>query len=258
MEYKAINSSQYLVHFNPNHDKKNGRFTFKKMFGFDSERTRKEAAKTSAKREVDAVLASRKEAVDKAIAKGDKIVDSANALGKEYEKAFNSAKLDESAKKRILDGLEEDFGKVENPKKSRFQQIKDNCDDEEYFGWVLEEHIDRELFNSLKNNKKLTKMATEFDDLKESYWKDVHAIVDDLAKKYENVDFGFVNDYIYRDKLGTSMPSYITRHFEDYWVNDTDAHYSAVERLTKELEEAKHSTMNCGNYLIHYNKNSIN
>lgn len=32
MEYKAINNSPYLVHFNPNHDKKNGRFTFKKAW----------------------------------------------------------------------------------------------------------------------------------------------------------------------------------------------------------------------------------
>lgn len=35
MEYKAVNNSPYLAHFNPNHDPKNGRFTSSKFLNSD-------------------------------------------------------------------------------------------------------------------------------------------------------------------------------------------------------------------------------
>lgn len=248
MGYKAvINDPSYLCHFNPFHSRKNGQFTFKT----DPNKI------AVAKREVDSILTSKQESVNKLIAKGDKLIDIANALGNEYKKAFSNAKLTDAAKKQILDGLEEDFGKIDDPKKSRFQQIKDNCDGGTYFYWTLEEHIDKALFDSFKNNEKLSKLLSEFEDLKETYWKEAHEIVGDMEEKYKNVDFGFVNNYIYGEKLETSIPSYITRHFDDYWVNDTDEHYSAVERWTKELESdsASHSLDISEDSLTHYNKN---
>lgn len=231
MGYKAvINDPSYLCHFNPFHSRKNGQFTFR------TDPNKIEVAK----RDVDITLSNRSEAVNKVKEKGQKLIDTANNLGEEYKKAFSKVKLDDTSRKQILDGLEEDFGKVNDPRyKTRFEQIKASCDDDEYFGLVLDEHVDRAIFNQLKNNKKLSDMSSDFEDLKESYWKDVHAVVDDLTKKYENIEFGFANNYIYGNKMETSVPSYITRHFDDYWVNDTDEHYAAIERLKKELEDKK-------------------
>lgn len=223
----------YLIHFNKFHDKKNGRFTFKTTLD-------------AAKKDVDSTLATRKSAVDNVIEKGDQIVNDANALGEEYKKAYANARLSKTAKKKILDNLENDFGILKNPRKSRFQQIKDNVDDDEYFDMVLEEYIENEISNQLKRNYGLSNMRSEFEGLIETYWHDVHSVVDDIAKKYEKANiidkygsdqgFGFVNDYVYGNKMGTSLPSYITRHFDDYWVNDVSERYDAVKRMTDELK----------------------
>lgn len=255
----------YLAHFNPNHDPKNGRFTFK-------------TTSDAAKKDVDDTIASRKEAYDKAMDLGRKVSEEADNLGKEYARFFNNISPTDKEKDEILTRMEHDCGiSKDSTSESRLQRIKDNCDDPELYELLLMDHIGYYIDKKMSENKELQNKRASFDKLQSDYWNSIRDVIGDLENKYKNAEFKnpifkskpykngaddqtytsselFINNYIYGKKMGTSWNSYIYRHFDDYWVNDLDENYDAFDRIEKELGEVKHSDMN-GNYLAHFNKN---
>lgn len=174
-------------------------------------------------------MKTHKEATDRVMENGPKITEYADKLGKAYDEAFNNYKLDEKTKSELVKKISQDFDDME----------------EDDFDWFADDYINDRLIGQV--NKQLQDQLIEFQDLQDKYWEDVHTITDDVRKKYENVDVRelsglktlgrmAVSEAI-SNNLDTSWNSYISRHFDDYWVYDTDAHYGAVERIKKEVRE---------------------
>lgn len=173
-------------------------------------------------------IRSNNEAYKRIKENGNKISESADDLSKDYQKAFNNANLDSESKNRILKNLKEDFG--------------NGCDDEDLYDMYLDDYVDDELMRIVESKVKNKRAA--FDKLQEDYWDDVHTISKSIVEKYGDKKIkgypiysdgkAVVNDLIGK-KLDTSFNSYIYRHFDDYWVNDTDEHYNAKERFKSQL-----------------------
>jgi hypothetical protein len=178
-------------------------------------------------KDFDESISSHRDAYER-IKQGNKsIPEMADDLMKDYEKAFDNVKLDQSAKDRILKKLNDDFGV--------------GCDDRDYFEMYRDDYIRDEVMNKVNNAVKDKRAA--FEARQDEYWKDVDSIVSQIKDKYgdKRVDGSYMNDGkmavndIMGKKLDTRYNSYISRHFDDYWVDDTDACYNAIDRVSKEL-----------------------
>lgn len=182
--------------------------------------------------DIDASIKSNNEAYTRVKANGKKIADAADSLMEDYKKAYNSATLSKEAKDRIIKNLKQDFGV--------------GCDDEDLYEMVVDDYAYEELMKTV-NSKVQTKRAS-FDKLQDDYWKDVESLTKDVLEKYGNEkikghplynDGKAVANNLISQKLDTSMSSYIYRHFDDYWVNDIDEHYSAKDRFVSQLPSMK-------------------
>lgn len=159
---------------------------------------------------------------------GQKIIEQADALGEEYKKAYQQLQMSQEQKQKIVDSMRQDFDQL----------------DADSFEMMKYDYIDTavdELAEQIVGNKR-----KEFDKLQEDYWNDVHTIVGGLLEKYKDTNVydattyykdgqTYVNNMISSD-MDTSYKSYISRHFDDYWVGDTDARYEAIDRITSEIE----------------------
>lgn len=156
----------------------------------------------------------------------------ANSLGNDYTKAFSSLKVTNKIKSSLLDSMHEDFG--------------NGADDDELFNWVLEEKIMQNLDSLLPESVKSSR--NKYEKAQDTYWNEVEDFSKDLVNKYKGTkvaDVGSSNPYIndgeriaktllYKS-LDTDWPSYLSRHFDDYWVYDTPEYYSMVDRISKEV-----------------------
>lgn len=178
--------------------------------------------------EVQNKIDNNQDTVNRILAAGQNIRKMADQLGEGYARHFSNYKLSPKDKNDIYQKLHDDFG--------------NGVDDDELFEWQLEEHISNKLFETLP--KSLKDSYSEFDTMLKDYRKDVSDFTDDLIEKYSNtkVDDNIyyksrtgkdaVKDMLY-SSLETSYPSYISRHFDDYWVYDTDEYQSAIDNAKK-------------------------
>ena len=174
-------------------------------------------------------LNQNKDAVARIKEVGPKIGNMADELGKKYEREFNNVKLSDESKQYILKSLEYDLGS--------------GTDDPELFDLLVNEYVGDEVNRVVY--KKLSTDMQNFYSMQDKYWDDVKSVTSGIIEKYSNADivdtdyktkFGaqVVNDLIDKE-LDTRWNSYVYRHFEDYWVMDTEAHTSAIDRVAKEL-----------------------
>lgn len=189
---------------------------------------RKRYSSTEVENDVKALLSNKTE-VNAITSEGQSISKLADELGKKYTDAFKTVKLDSRTKDQIWEQLRSDFVN------------RDNVDDEEYYNMIVEEYVDDALFRSLPES--VISARRQYDNKQEQYWNRVKTFTKDLTDKYDEADIKdnvrdgkmLLNDMLYRDGLNTSYPSYLSRHFDDYWVYDTSEHYAAVNRLKKEF-----------------------
>ena len=151
---------------------------------------------------------------------GEKIVKLANSLGKKYKQAFSKAKEDfsEEDEKVIWDKLHKEFG--------------NGSDDNELFEMVATDYVTNHVKE--KVDKQLKTDIEDFKKAQDDYWREIDAFTSEFFKKYENakvvepglwgwketnekIDKLIINNEL-GFNLGTSTPSYIFRHFDDYWV----------------------------------------
>lgn len=174
--------------------------------------------------------------MNRILAAGQNIRKMADQLDDGYARHFSNYKLSPKDKNDIYQKLHDDFG--------------NGVDDDELFEWQLEEHISNKLFETLP--KSLKDSYSEFDTMLKDYRKDVSNFMDDLIEKYSNtkVDDNIyykartgkdaVKDMLY-SSLETSYPSYISRHFDDYWVYDTDEYQSAIDNAKKDFSVSEYN-----------------
>lgn len=159
---------------------------------------------------------------------GDKIVDEANKLSDEYGKAYKSVETDPKTKDEILQKMYSDLG--------------GKCDDKTYFDMLLYDNVEDVI--SSKVEEKIKGKREAFDELQNQYWDEVHDVTNEIAQRYKESDIvrngkiiqsgeSAVNNVL-RDNLDTSLPSYIYRHFDDYWTND-DAYYDATDNIKRNI-----------------------
>lgn len=167
--------------------------------------------------------------VNDIIASGKNLSDMANKLGDDYTKAFKSFRLSEKLKNKFFDELHSDFG--------------DGVDDSEFFDLVLEEKIYKNLDSIIPNSVKNSR--NNYEKAQNDYWEKVENFANDLVDKYKGtkvVDSNnglsngedAVKNLLYKN-LETSYPSYLYRHFDDYWVYDTPEFYSMVTQINKQI-----------------------
>lgn len=176
--------------------------------------------------DMDKSISDNKETYNRIKEKGSEISEKANSLGKEYEKELDKVSLDDKSKKRIMEDLESEFGS--------------GCDDEEFFNMAVEDYVSREIKNKVSSSMSSKREA--FNKFQEDYWKDVKSITEEIFKKYgdskvtdSNYNAQQIVNQLIAKKLDTSINSYIGRHFDDYWVYDTDSYANAVSRASKDF-----------------------
>lgn len=164
--------------------------------------------------------------------KSDEVLNMANDLGDDYRKEFNNINLTGKQKQEIWNKLHEELG--------------NGCDDEDLFDMCLYDHVHDALKDSLSKSKNLNDKRQKYEDGMNDYWKQVHELCDDLAKKYENETIYDApatypkngRDMVYRllaNEADNTFMRYLNNHFDDYWVWDTDEAYSAEDRLKKDF-----------------------
>jgi len=161
----------------------------------------------------------------------DNIQNLADELYKDYEKAFNSVELSSKQKEKIWSNLHDIFG--------------DGPYNSELFDDEVKWHVDDEIMNNV--HKAIGVKREKFDEAQNKYWKDCEELVDSVVSKYKDTSVADANRYgqnvsvksavysMLSNEADTSFMSYMSRHFDDYWVNDTDAHYNSIERLSKDF-----------------------
>ena len=178
-------------------------------------------------RDFEKSIETHKDTFDRVVNDGPKINEMANSVGDEYRKAFKNMTLSKESKDRIWKNLHEDFG--------------NGCDDKDFFDMVLDDYIEDEIDRSIPQS--VIDKRVKFDDFQNEYWDNVHKITQEIVDKYKDVK---VNDAYYNngsmyvnkligDKLDTGWNSYVSRHFDDYWVSDIDERYDAKDRIAKDF-----------------------
>lgn len=197
---------------------------------------RKRYSKEDVRKDLNKSMQIHKEAYGRALKNDGKIQDMANSLSKDIDKEYNSMSLTFNEIKEITNKLIGDFGGTKN-------DLLKQVDDQDYFDSVLDEYIDEVITNKLTKNPKIKQKWEEFDKLQENYWNDIKKVREYVDKKYSdnnpdphNYSIGqqYVSD-ILGETLDLSFNSYISRHFDDYWVNDLDSRYKANDRLRKQF-----------------------
>ena len=108
------------------------------------------------------------------------------------------------------------------------------------FDWNKSEIIDSVIAQHMPSD--MSRKLSDFSNLQNKYWSDVKTYTDGLANKYEGKTVHGINPYItdgkeavassLRDTLDTRWTSYLSRHFEDYWVNDVESRYELQNSFT--------------------------
>lgn len=170
--------------------------------------------------------------------KGQKLVDAADSLYESYGKAFDNMVFSDDDKKKIWKKIHDEYDGVKPNNKSDFDYTL-----EELVANQMNQRVPKDVINQRK----------QFDALQDEYWNDAHRIAKPLEDKYKDtliVDVQLsmsgqkkvtdpsssaINRF-YGSVLDTSFPAYISRHFDDYWVRDTDKYVNAISRLSKDFK----------------------
>lgn len=299
MSYRAIiNDNQYLCHFNPNHDKKNGRFTFAKLGNIvkgaavDVGRGFKGGAKVVNKglensgaydklKKAGSGLKSVGSEVGRGFKNATKTVaNEINSNGKKPPAAFKTPELDEKSKKIapvidkmnamenlpwLVEGINanEKWGKeYVNATDIGLQALKNIGDRDAYYGdkignidrsWFVLEHeklgMPQVAFLASigKSNDEIRSIISangEFGSANNNYLKqfDYRTEKEEYSKAASNTPYK-VNAPLYY-----ASTVYNTDAIKDEYINE-------CIKLSNKKEVTHSSMVNCGNYLVHFNKN---
>lgn len=196
--------------------------------------TRTEAGKIHYKQIQDDVknkIEANETEVSSIISQGKAIADMANKLGEQYTKAFSSFKMTPQSKEKMWESLHKDFG--------------NGVDDSELFEWAVEEHVYSDVLSMLP--KTVQESRKKYEEAQNAYWDRVENFAKDLSDKYKGTTVDEIggNSYskdgeritknlLYKN-LETDWPSYLSRHFDDYWVYDTPEFNSLIEKVQKDF-----------------------
>lgn len=163
-------------------------------------------------------------------AKSDKLVSAANNLGKEYETYFKRLKDDPAIKKAYA------------------QKLKDDYDGDDAFADDAARDV---IEDYLSKNKDLMNKRDSFQSGIDDFFKDAEARINPIIAEYANVkikgtpkgdqkdskkNIQFdgqkeVERLLYNNMV-SGVPSHLSRHFDDYWVYDTNAYSELLESLS--------------------------
>lgn len=120
----------------------------------------------------------------------------------------------------------------------------DKVDDPDLIDLTIEEIADNYVYTHAI--KSASKEINNYRQLNDSYWKNVENYVSELSTKHRSViseklpedvkSQGFpmnIKDYIYSDVIDTRFNSYLSKHFDDYWINDDSPRYEASDYLAE-------------------------
>lgn len=171
--------------------------------------------------DVKRTIESNSERVNSIISSGKQLAEMANELGDDYTKAFSSYKVSEKFKKEL---------------RNEYGDEPDRFDIEE----KVYEDLDSILPKSVKDAR------ARYEEAQNEYWNEVEdfskefvnkykgTIVDDSRLVYVKDGEQIASNLLYKS-LDTDWPSYLYRHFDDYWVYDTPEFNSMIDRIEKEL-----------------------
>lgn len=223
--YGVTRSSDYLSH----HGILGQKWGIRRFQNKDGSLTEAGKKRYSQKDVEDAFVASMRahsDALAKVAEGNERIPKMANELSQEYKREFNTMSFTKADKKRIYDQINSDYG-----------------------GYLDRDLFDNALYDavtsriSAKVDAKLKPKLDAFKKAQDEYWDSAQAITKDVMQKYGEVDVGtgwadkrkgkFVINELVAEHLNTGRTAYIWNHFEDYMVYELDAHYDAVDRLSK-------------------------
>lgn len=173
--------------------------------------------------DVKRTIESNSERVNSIISSGKQLAEMANELGDDYTKAFSSYKVSEKLKKEL---------------RNEYGDEPDRFDIEE----KVYEDLDSILPKSVKDAR------ARYEEAQNKYWNEVEdfskefvnkykgTIVDDSRLVYVKDGEQIASNLLYKS-LDTDWPSYLYRHFDDYWVYDTPEFNSMIDRIEKELND---------------------
>ena len=173
--------------------------------------------------DVKRTIESNSERVNSIISSGKQLAEMANELGDDYTKAFSSYKVSEKFKKEL---------------RNEYGDEPDRFDIEE----KVYEDLDSILPKSVKDAR------ARYEEAQNKYWNEVEdfskefvnkykgTIVDDSRLVYVKDGEQIASNLLYKS-LDTDWPSYLYRHFDDYWVYDTPEFNSMIDRIEKELND---------------------
>lgn len=171
--------------------------------------------------------------------RSQELVDTSNELLKDFEDYHKQVKLTGKEKQSIYEQLHDDYG--DEP----------ITDEDLYEGW-LDMYIEDTIND--KRPKALNDKYSKFYEAQDKWWDDAEAITKDLVEKYKDQKVSdakwsskytdsaksIISDFLSQE-ADTRFMSYMYKHFDDYWIDDTDAKYDAINRLKKEFTAADYN-----------------
>ena len=155
--------------------------------------------------------------------KSDKLNNLANDISKDYDKLYKSLNTNENFKKDCISYM-----------RKLAKGISD-IDDDELFELFGSEAVDEVLpkYTPVSLLKKLDTLEQYQND----YWDEIHSYSNILINKYEDIPIASSDKGPYYTTAKEYMQyystfhndqkwnAYLSRHFEDYWINDLDSRY---------------------------------
>lgn len=184
------------------------------------------------KNRIDSAIVERKKTIDydDLQTKSDKLNNLANSLGEDYDSLYISLKNNTNFRDKVYEYL-----------KKNNLGTPDEYDDEDLLEMTFYEAMDSVIPEFI--TKDMKNKYEQYETAQNAYWDSLHSYSKDLVEKYGALPVAkkqdtnyyetgshYINNYTWDENQ--SWNAYVSRHFEDYWVNDVPSYYSLAESLS--------------------------
>lgn len=168
----------------------------------------------------------------------DRLVEESQTISDNILSDFKSYKVTDADKKWLLDEIKKDFGSLD--------EFYNDDEFVEFYGMDYARYLlGKNIISKQKNG------YHEFYAEQDKYWDDLSKLTEDIAgdlsdkKANSDLYLGVVRtgreavSDILSNKVNSSFMSYMYKHFDDYWVYDTDEYYEAENKIMSEMEKMR-------------------
>ena len=213
----------YLVHYNPNHDKRTGRFTFstenndyKSYAKYDKSFGGYKISTKYLEKDFNQTVSGKTENINEIRSLGSEIKSKKEEYDKKIRNRLSEIKIDDETLKKIPE--------IVASKNDYY------LTDWELFANAIADHFDQIVWNKVFEDKTISNLRDDINSLSKKYDNAVNSVIGDLANKYRNI---YLTDYSTQSNVSWDGKGYINSVLAS---KNIDANVDNNRRTTSEVE----------------------